>query len=125
MAELAYIDRYILSQDAEWVNRVTQATAQVAFDLILEDHAAEGHSYEEAKRRQELAQRVIQLPEREGVRVAAILASVDLITDVMVETDGNVITLNNIADSALSTFISSNWSKLAGVGSVLPEQVAA
>lgn len=117
MAELTYLDQHILANDEDWQNRIQQASAATAFVLLDEDHA--GQDFQEAKARQILAQEVIRSPERHTSRFAILLST--QVPDTLITTDGSTITENDVTDTQLGTFIEDNWSKLAGIGSDLPD----
>ena len=117
MADLLFTDQHILANDETWLNRVQQAVASAAFDILQQDNS--GFAFDEARARQQLAQQVIANPERHTARIAVLLAT--QVPDNLVSTDGSAVTENNVSDTQLLSFINDNWSKLAGVGSDLPD----
>ena len=117
MPDLLFTDQHILANDETWQHRVQQSSLSAAFDLLQEDHAA--RDYQEAKARQLLAQEIIRWPDRHTNRISAILAA--QVPDTLVETDGSAVTVNDVTDAQLLGFVTDNWSKLAGVGSDLPD----
>jgi len=117
MANLLFTDQHILANDESWKTRTQQAVASASFSIIQENNS--GYDYFEAKARQELAKQVIGNPERHTARIAILLAT--NVPDSLVTIDGSVVTVNNVNDTQLLDFINNNWSKLAGVGSDLPD----
>ena len=96
-------EQHTLATDADFINRVRQAAATVALEVMSEDPALLTGGNTEYKLRESLARSVINNAPQAAQRAAYILATAS--------GEINPVLIN---DSQYLTFLRNNWSALAG-----------
>ena len=100
-------EQHELAIDMNFVNRLRQALLSVAYDVLDETEA----DYDLYQARESLSKRLIQSPLDNAKRAAYTLATQSTSAD-----------HNDISDSALLSFVTANYNRLAGYNPNAPEQ---
>lgn len=97
---MAYVDQYLLGEDATFQQRIQVAALTAA--LAIQGEAIGSFTPTQYQKRQKLAEAVIQSPVQYAQRFAR-----------MITTGASVTSATT--DAALQTIVNTNWSKVAGI----------